>query len=180
MAVAVLAVVLFVANPSVRSGVRSHQIPEEDLRTPTRYIAAHQRPGDVVVVAMLSNWGFAYYWDEGQPATEPVTSNLQGFVTVFPDQPNILVATDRTEAAVTDVMDKAARAAAAAGPNARVWFIVQHGIDSELQAYATCGRRARTRLAAGDPGLARTAHPGALIAASLTSVCSFSETPSAR
>ncbi|WP_157695374.1 hypothetical protein [Nakamurella panacisegetis] len=139
---AAMAAVLFVTGDGVRSGIRSHSIPVEDLRTPTRFIAEHRRPGDVVVVAMLSSWGFAYYWSSapgggGQPASEHVESNLQRFVTVFPDQPEILVATDRTVEAVDAVMDQAA---AKAGPAARIWVIHQHTLLSESAAFTARAR----------------------------------------
>jgi hypothetical protein len=138
--VAVVAVALFVINPQVHDAIRSQPIPAEDLRTPTRYIASHAQPRDIIVVGTLSSWGFAYYWDKGAPATEPVTANLQGFVTVFPDQPNILVATDRTPAAVDAVMDEAAAAAAKAGPTARIWVVHDHTQTAEAQAFAAAAQ----------------------------------------
>ncbi len=50
---------------------RSHTIPEEDVRDQARYVAAHAAPGDVIVVNLSSNWGFAYYWPLGEPAAGP-------------------------------------------------------------------------------------------------------------
>ncbi|MDQ2740185.1 MAG: hypothetical protein M3Y35_16540, partial [Actinomycetota bacterium] len=139
-AVALLAVALLLINPQVRNAVRAKPIPAEDLRTPTRYIEGHQQPDDVIVVAMLSSWGFAYYSSSGTPAIEPVTSNLQQFVTIFPDRPNVLVATDRTVAAVDAVMNRAAAAAATIGPTARVWIIHQHAQVAELKAFSAAAR----------------------------------------
>jgi hypothetical protein len=136
LGVAVLTVVLFVADPGVRGSVRSHPVPSEDLRTPSRYVAAHQLPNDIIVVNMNSNWGFGYYWDKGTPEITPVKSNFNGFITVFPDQANLLVATDRSPAAIDAVMDGAGVAAAKAGPDARIWFIHQHTSAAEIQAYA--------------------------------------------
>ena len=137
--VAVVAAALFVWN--VKDGFRAEVInvpanSVEDLRTPAAYLSAHLKPGDVVLVNMASTWGFAYYWDKGTPAVEPVTTNLNGFVMVYPKQQNILVATDRSTAAVDAVMDDAVAAAQESGPDARIWFIYQHTIPAELQAYA--------------------------------------------
>ena len=42
--------------------VRSHSIPHEDVRDQARYVATHAAPGDVILVNLSSNWGFAYYW----------------------------------------------------------------------------------------------------------------------
>ena len=130
---------LFVLH--VRDGIRAEVIDQpstsvEDVRTPTDYIAAHLAPGDLVLVNMHSNWGFAYYWPIGSPAIQPVTSNLQRFITVFPDQPNIFVATDRTQQAVTDVVDRVAAAAALRGAHARIWFVHQHYSLDESRYYA--------------------------------------------
>lgn len=132
-AAAVIVVALF--GQQVRVGVRAQDIPEEDLRTPALYLSQHLGDKDIVVLNMLSSWGFAYYWPRGAPAVEPVTSNLQRFVAVFPDQPHLLVAGDRTPAAVAEVMAAARAAAAHVGPGARIWFVHQHTIDAELSAY---------------------------------------------
>jgi hypothetical protein len=48
--------------------VRSHPIPREDVRDQALYVAAHAAGGDVIVVNLSSNWGFAYYWPGGVPA----------------------------------------------------------------------------------------------------------------
>ena len=133
---ATAAVVLLVANPAVHSVLRGANIPPEDVRTPTAYVAAHRQPGDLILVNMHSNWAFAYYWPSGTPAIEPVTSNLQRFITVFPDQPGIFVATDRTEAAVNEVVDRVS-AAAARAPGTRVWFVHQHYFAAESQLYTS-------------------------------------------
>ncbi len=134
-AVVALAVTLFLVQPGVRSEFRSKSIPVEDVRAPTRYIAAHRKPTDVIVMNMNSNWGFAYYWSKGTPAIEPAASNLQGFVTVFPDQPEILVATDRTPAAVDAVLNRAMADAAKLGAGGRIWVVTVHVQPSEQAAF---------------------------------------------
>lgn len=133
-----VALVLFVQN--VSAGIRAPNInvpasSVEDLRTPIAYLAAHSRPTDVVVVNANSNWGFGYYWNRGHPRIQEVTSNLQRFVVVFPDQPNIVVATDRDVASVDGVMARAMAAADRIGPSARIWFLHQHTIPTELDEY---------------------------------------------
>ena len=138
-AAAVVAATLFVLN--VRDGIRAEVINQpsssvEDLRTPTAYVAGHLAPGDLVLVTMHSSWGFAYYWPTGTPAIQPVTSNLQRFITVFPDQPNIVVATDRTRQAVDEAVERVAAAADRRSPTARIWFIHQHYSIDESHYYA--------------------------------------------
>jgi hypothetical protein len=135
---AVVVLALFLQH--VSGGLRAHNIngpatSVEDLRTPADYLATHRRTTDVVVLNALSSWGFAYYWRQDPPQVEPVSSNLQRFVVIFPSRPEILVATDRTPAAVAEVMGRASAAAARIGPSARIWFVHQHTIQAELDDY---------------------------------------------
>lgn len=125
---------MFVLNGrgEIRAEVINQPAPHaEDLRSPTAYLASNLRPQDVVVVNMLSSWGFAYYWPHGSPSIEPVTSNLQRFVAVFPDRPGIVVATDRTQQAVDDAVSRAAALVAGRGPQTRIFFLHQHLMDGE-------------------------------------------------
>jgi hypothetical protein len=151
---AVAMAAVFVAG--VRHDIRGEVINKpsntvEDLRTPTSTLAARIRPGDVVVVNMHSSWGFAYYWPVGSPGIEPVTTNLQQFVAVFPSQPRILVATDRTQAAVDTVMARAATMATGGG--ARIWFVHQHTNTAELDYYAAAAAAHGWRGTVEVPGL---------------------------
>ena len=132
---AVLAVAAMLVNPDVRSVIRHPNIPAEDVRTPALYIAAHLRPGDVVVVNMLSNWGFAYYWPGGTVDYRRVTTNLPQFLAEIPEQPNILMAADRTPTAIDQVMARAAALVAARGSGARVWLVHQHYVAPERDEY---------------------------------------------
>ena len=134
-AAAAAAVMLMLLNPAVRSVLRGQLIPVEDVRTPALYVAAHLTRGDTILVNMTSNWSFAYYWPTGEPAIQQVTGNLQRFVTVFPDQPNIVVATGRDQQTVDEAVDRAAAAAAVGGSNARIWFIHQHYQADERQYF---------------------------------------------
>ena len=51
--------------------VRSHSIPHEDVRDQARYVATHAAPGDVILVNLSSNWGFAYYWPAARRPAGP-------------------------------------------------------------------------------------------------------------
>ena len=52
--------------------VRIHSIVREDVRDQARYIAAHAAPGDVILVNLTSNWGFAYYWPAARQPAAPI------------------------------------------------------------------------------------------------------------
>ena len=139
-AMAAVAMLVFLTGTAVTQEWRARTIPLEDMRTPVSYLAAHRNPSDIVVVNALGNFAFAYYWSGtpgggGEPEMQRVSTNLQQFVAVFPAQPNILMAIDRDPATVDGVMDRAAAAAAAAGPGTRIWLIHIHTRTSELADY---------------------------------------------
>ena len=146
---AAVALVAFVSQ--ALPDVRSHDIPNEDVRDQAVYVAAHAAPGDVVVVNMNSNWGFAYYWPVGTPSRRPDPANDQGYEAYFPDQPRIVVATDRDDRAVAAAV---ADALAGAHPGARVWLVRAHVIPSEAAAWqAALGSHGVTAVPVGDNGL---------------------------
>lgn len=127
---ALVAVVAF--GIQVLPSVRSHDIPNEDVRDQTAYVAAHAAPDDVILVNMNSNWGFAYYWPTGTPAHRPDPADDQGYEAYFPDQPRIVVATDRDDQAVSTALDDAL---ARVHPGARVWLIRAHVFTPETTAW---------------------------------------------
>ena len=91
----------------VQPYVRSHNIPNEDVRDQARYVAAHAARGDVILVNLSSNWGFAYYWPTGVPARRADATVLQGYEAYFPDQPDIVVARTRDSAGVDAALSQA-------------------------------------------------------------------------
>lgn len=133
----VVALALYLVNPDVHTVLRTTRaIPAEDLRTPTDYVAAHEQPGDVIVVGFLSSWGFGYYWTKDQPVREPTTANLQGFVVGFPKRPGIVIVRDRTRSGVDAAMAQASAAASRVGPGARVWLVHDHTTAAERADFA--------------------------------------------
>lgn len=148
---AVVALVAFCtqALPSIDA----HLIPTEDVRDQATYVAANAAPDDVIVVNLNSNWSFAYYWPTGTPARRDDSSVLQGYVAYFPDQPRIIVATDRDYAGVASAVDEAL-AKAAQHPGSRVWLIRAHVIPSEITAWnAATSSHGATIVPVGDKGL---------------------------
>lgn len=140
-----VALLLFITSAGVRTNIRVRSIPAEDLRTPTRYVAAHWRPGDAIVVAAFSSWAFAYYWPDapdggGSPVTMDNPANLQGFITVPRDLPDTFVARDRDKSAVDKAMSDAAIAAQKSGTSARIWVVHEHNTPLELRAFADAAK----------------------------------------
>jgi hypothetical protein len=145
-AVAVAAVAAFAVH--VQPYVRGHPIPAAhgDILTQTEYVAAHAAPDDVILVNLSSNWGFAYYWPIGRPSIRPDDAVLQEYEAYYPNQPRIVVALNRTSAAVSAALSRAvarAHAEAAAQAHAqvhpdaciRIWLVRTHVSPSELAAW---------------------------------------------
>jgi hypothetical protein len=139
---------------------RGHPIPAThgDIRSQTRYVAAHAGSRDVILVNMSSNWGFAYYWPVGRPSTRPDHAVLQEYEAYFPDQPRIVVAFSRNQAGVRAAVTRAAaRAAAQSRPGTctRIWLVRTHGSAAEDAAWraALAQRGLAARPVRGSGGL---------------------------
>ena len=146
---AALAVAAFVIH--AQPYVRSHNIPNEDVRDQARYVAAHAARGDVILVNLSSNWGFAYYWPTGVPARRADAAVLQGYEAYFPDQPDIVVARSRDSAGVDAALSQALARQRACG---KIWLVRTHVITAEQQAWTTALRQQKlTATPVGHDGL---------------------------
>src|SRR6202034_2316829 len=148
---AAVALVVFAAgaSPYVRSGM----IPNEDVRDQVRYIVAREARGDVILVNMSSNWGFAYYWPIGDPARRPDNAVLQGYEAYFPDQPDIVVARNRDLAAIDAALERAL-ALARQHACSRIWVVRTHLLAQEERAWRAALRQQKLTVArVGQHGL---------------------------
>src|SRR5262249_41196469 len=74
---------------------RTRSIPPDDIRTTTRYVNDHVRSGDVVIVNISGNWGYAYY--SPRPLTFVTDSRLpNGFAVRSKGAGNVFYATSRS------------------------------------------------------------------------------------
>jgi hypothetical protein len=119
--------------------LRSRSIPGEDVRDQARYIAAHAAPGDVILVNLSSNWGFAYYWPAGEPSRRADPAVLQGYEAYFPGQPRIVVASNRDQAGVDAALAQALTRARQRACS-RIWLVRTHLTTPERQAWRTALR----------------------------------------
>lgn len=151
---AAVALVVFVAGATPY--VRSHMIPNEDVRDQVRYIVAREARGDVILVNLSSNWGFAYYWPFGDPARRPDNAVTQGYEAYFPDQPDIVVARNRDLAAVEAALAQAL-ALARQHDCSRIWVVRTHLLPQERLAWRVALRQQKlTLVRAGRDGLSVT------------------------
>jgi len=153
LAVAAVAGFLVAAAPFVRS----HEIPSEDMKALTLYVADHVPASDPVVLAQDSNFGFAYYWPTGQPSRVPNNTIIQEYEANFPDQPRIVVATSRMPAGVDAALDQALVYAQAHGCSP-IYLIRTHLTAIEENAYNSWldGHHLASIGVEGYPGLAVT------------------------
>jgi hypothetical protein len=114
--------------------VRSTNIPTEDMKAITAYVADHVPASDPIVLAQDSDFGFAYYWPTGTPAREPDDNIIQEYLAVFPSQPRIVVATSRTAPGVDTAMNQALAQSRAHGC-ANMYLVRTHLVTPEEDAY---------------------------------------------
>lgn len=126
----------FVLVKPAQPYVRSHPIPNEDVRDQARYVAAHAVHGDVILVNLNSSWGFAYYWPTGSPARRPDDAVLEGYEPYFPGDPDIVVARNRNSAGVDAALAQALTLARQRACG-RIWLIRTHVNPTEQRAWET-------------------------------------------
>jgi hypothetical protein len=137
-------------------------IPDEDVRDQVRYILTREAPGDVILVNLSSNWGFAYYWPAGEPARRPDSTVLQGYEAYFPDRPDIVVVRNRDLAAIDAALEHAL-ALARQHACSRIWVVRTHVPAQEKLAWRVALRQQKlTAARAGQYGLSviRIGGPG--------------------
>jgi hypothetical protein len=130
---AVLGVVATVYILAALPYVRGHPLPLEDVRSQEAYVAAHARPGDVVLVNWGANWGYAYY---ARPIPEVVSAPGIEYALVYPPSDDIVTIVRPGTAAITAAMPQAL-SLARKHPGARLWVVRNHQEPGEAQAWAT-------------------------------------------
>jgi hypothetical protein len=135
-ALVVAAAALAVWVPATDTYIRSHEIPNEDVRSEVGYLDAHFRPGDVVIVSYAASYAFAYYYRLAQPSF-PAGDGPNGHVVAYPGAPWTVVMHQRQAADVTNAL-ASARARVAAehnGARGRIWIIRSHLQSIEIHAW---------------------------------------------
>lgn len=137
---AIVAVTVAVLAFGGRHEMRQFAYPNEDVRTPTRYIAEHRRPGDVVVVSIGANWAFTYYWPG--PGTKAYVSDdtvASGFTTRV-DGTGAIFARARDRTSVLTTMKTAVGLVASRGGTGRLWIVRTHMTATEQTAWTAALR----------------------------------------
>ena len=103
-------------------------------------MADHAQPNDVILVNLSSNWGFAYYWTQGRPARRTDPYVAQDYEAYFPDQPRIVVASNRTNSAVAAALSQAV-AQSRERSCSPIWLIRTHVSTGEYAAWSAALRK---------------------------------------
>ena len=132
----VTAVALAVWVPATNPYIRSHLIPNEDVRSEVAYLDAHFRRGDVVIVGYAASYAFAYYY----PATPsfPVDRvGPNGHIPAYPGVPSIIVMRNRRAVDVAAALAEARAkiAAEGGGTRGRIWIVRSHQTRTEIRAW---------------------------------------------
>jgi hypothetical protein len=126
LVIAIVAVGLFVIQG--RGAVPARVPVSEDSRDEVRFIAAAERPGDVIVMNLSAQWGFAYY-DRARPKFVRADDVSTGFK--LAPRAGVFIAKSRLP---TDEQSAfaAARAAQTMHCGARIWVLLSHISPPEL------------------------------------------------
>lgn len=110
-------------------------IPDEDVRAPEQYVAAHRGPADVVVVDRGASYAWAYYAGlDVTPAASAV--NATGFDVAFAPSSRVLVIPPAGLDAVQSTLRRA-ESMTAGHAGATIWIVRNHLPAQEAAAWPT-------------------------------------------
>jgi hypothetical protein len=104
----------------------------EDVAAQVEYVAAHRRPGDVILVNLSGQYGFAYYWSQDRPTVVRGGVQATGWHVRYPVASRIVVATGRDRPAVASAL---ADARWLASGDTRIWLVRSHVNSTEAAAW---------------------------------------------
>ena len=122
---ALLAAAVVVYAIVVGPFLRSHDLPNEDVRSQVRYVEQHRRPDDAVIIDFSADWGFAYYARDVAVHYRDTGAFGFGFGPTYPDDRAVLQTPSRLPADIERTA-AAAKAVAFQRPDGRIWLIRSH------------------------------------------------------
>lgn len=148
LGVAVAATAVFLAGAI--HDVRGHTIGHENIREQANFVAVHRAPDDVILVNMMSSWGFGYYWNYGPLARRPSENVDTRFLTTFPTQPQIIIASGRKLKEIRAALQRALTTAKRTNA-AHIWIVKTHITIGEQQAWEIAFEKLRIEAVAPGP-----------------------------
>jgi hypothetical protein len=131
-AIGVALLAIFVIANS--SHIHDLNIPFENARNQTEYVAAHRTANDIILVNQAGSFAFAYYWPHGRISTSPAPALAQNFL-AHVDGLDALYATGRTDADVLTALRVATDRMQAAGPDSHLFIVRSHLNGNEVLAW---------------------------------------------
>jgi len=138
------------------SHVRAHLLPNEDVRSQTRYVQAHLHPGDVVIVDLPARYGYGYYAGTSPLPIVDSADSAAGFLVRF-DRPQVVAMQTRNRAEPGRALQEAATRL---GPQGRVFIVRTHFSATEQAGWrqALANKPAATLHVGAEPLLVLPAH----------------------
>jgi hypothetical protein len=114
--------------PANASSIRAMPLNPQNPVAQIRYVEAHFRPGDVILVNSEASYAFAYYNQTPTNDYPSVAVAANGFIPQYPGDPWIIIATDRDQYDIDNAVARANDIIAAEprGHRGRVWIITDH------------------------------------------------------
>jgi non-canonical purine NTP pyrophosphatase (RdgB/HAM1 family) len=122
---------------SAHPDIRSHPLPNEDIRSQVEYLNGHVRPGDIVVVDYTGSYGFAYYDHRLRPVFVHDSFPSQGFIPQFPGDSEVVIMPNRRAEDVANALATATAKldAESPGDRGRIWILRTHVDSVESDAW---------------------------------------------
>ena len=114
--------------------LRTLNIPGEDVRTETQAVAAHLRPGDVLLINQSANFGSSYYWPHAKVVFQRDDSG-QHFSTRIVNLPNAIYTPTRDVPVVRESLSQAVARWHTSGPASRLFILRTHVTRHEEEAW---------------------------------------------
>ena len=133
-AAALVTIYVWAVDPSIRS----HSIPNEDVRSQVEYVQTHRRPGDVMIVSYAASRAFAYYDSDIKVDFAHISYGTTGFMPTFPGVSGLVAMRNINPSDVSSALAQATAkvdAAAAGGQPGRIWIVRSHMHPAEIEAW---------------------------------------------
>jgi hypothetical protein len=120
-----------------RSVTFDNPLPQDGVRTAARYVAAHGRPGDTIVVDARTAYQWAYYWRRDRPYWVNAADRAVGFMPEYAFETGIRIVRD----AGVPTGPRALAGYVSASPTGTTWVVLSHNSrhDSYLNAATDLG-----------------------------------------
>jgi non-canonical purine NTP pyrophosphatase (RdgB/HAM1 family) len=117
--------------------IRSHPIPNEDIRAQVEYLNENIRPGDIIIVDYTGSYGLAYYDHNLRPVFVHDSFPSQGFIPQFPSDNEVVVMPNRQAVDVANALatSTAKLNSESPGHRGRIWILRTHVDSIETAAW---------------------------------------------